>query len=68
MLQVEWATKEHHLLGYFPDSAWKGPFLTSSMKLLQQAVAEVRTTGFAVRQELTRKGQGFAREPKPDVG
>lgn len=39
---MEWAKKEHHLLGYFPDSEWEGPTLSQPMKKLQAEVAKVR--------------------------
>ncbi len=34
-ITVEWASKEHHLLGYFPTSAWAAPHLTAPMLELQ---------------------------------
>ena len=40
-ITVEWMKKEHHLLGYFPDSAWDGPALSPAMTSLQQEVAKV---------------------------
>jgi predicted metal-dependent phosphoesterase TrpH len=32
---------EHHLLGYFPDSTWAGPHLSTEMLAVQRACAEV---------------------------
>ena len=39
-LKVDWYKKEHHLLGYFPDSAWDGE-LSPPLRLLQAEVAKV---------------------------
>eukprot|EP00730_Choanoeca_flexa_P001379 TRINITY_DN10609_c0_g1_i4.p1 TRINITY_DN10609_c0_g1~~TRINITY_DN10609_c0_g1_i4.p1 ORF type:complete len:410 (+),score=65.74 TRINITY_DN10609_c0_g1_i4:165-1394(+) len=41
-ITVLWAKKEHHLLGYFPDTAWAGTQLSPPMVQLQKAVAEVK--------------------------
>jgi predicted metal-dependent phosphoesterase TrpH len=30
-ITVEWIAKEHHLLGYFPDSIWKKEALSPAM-------------------------------------
>ncbi len=40
-ITVDWAKKEHHLLGYFPDSAWEGKTLSVPMVALQEACAVV---------------------------
>lgn len=43
-ITVLWLKKEHHLLGYFPDSAWDGPTLSKPMKELQTACAVVKSS------------------------
>lgn len=43
-ITVDWAKKEHHLLGYFPDSAWKGKTLSPAMVALQEACAVVKSS------------------------
>ena len=40
-IQVDWDKKEHHLLGYFPDSEWKRSALSPQMLALQKACAQV---------------------------
>ncbi|EGD79625.1 hypothetical protein PTSG_10473 [Salpingoeca rosetta] len=43
-ITVEWEKKEHHLLGYFPDSAWSARQLSPEMVTLQRECAKVKTS------------------------
>eukprot|EP00050_Salpingoeca_kvevrii_P021872 m.116934 g.116934 ORF g.116934 m.116934 type:complete len:418 (-) comp9513_c0_seq1:376-1629(-) len=42
-ITVDWNKKEHHLLGYFPDSVWTNP-LSSAMLKLQKECAVVKSS------------------------
>lgn len=41
-MTVSWAKKEHHLLGYFPDSSWSNSDISLTMKDLQHACAIIK--------------------------
>lgn len=43
-ITVDFSKKEHHLLGYFPDSVWAGAELLPAMVALQKACAEVKAS------------------------
>ncbi len=40
-ITVDFHGREHHLLGYFPDSAWEASKMSPEMLALQKACAEV---------------------------
>ena len=43
-ITVSWVKKEHHLLGYFPDSSWESSQLSAPMLHLQRECAKVKSS------------------------
>eukprot|EP00808_Paulinella_micropora_P020456 g32614.t1 len=53
-ITVDWAGKEHHLLGYFPDHVWLATQLSPDMTRLQQECARVKHSRITRNENLVR--------------